>query len=186
MDLETFWFCLIVVVWAMYFLLEGFDFGVGHAAPVRPALGRGAEHGAPDDRTGLGRERGLARRGRRRHVRGVPGLVRDDVLGLLPRAPAHPLLPHRPRRLVRVALEERDASLAVDVDVGEHDRQLRRVAALGDRTLVSRVRRPDRLGRRLHRRPPGSLQPVQRVRGSRGRRAVRIPRRDLSHAAHDG
>ncbi len=29
-----------------YFLLEGFDFGVGHAAPVRPARGRGAEHDA--------------------------------------------------------------------------------------------------------------------------------------------
>ena len=33
MDLETFWFCLIVVVWAMYFLLEGFDFGVGMLLP---------------------------------------------------------------------------------------------------------------------------------------------------------
>ena len=37
MDLETFWFCLIVVFWACYFLLEGFDFGVGHAAAVRAA-----------------------------------------------------------------------------------------------------------------------------------------------------
>ena len=36
MDLETFWFCLIVVVWAMYFLLEGFDFGVGMLLPVVP------------------------------------------------------------------------------------------------------------------------------------------------------
>ena len=91
-----------------------------------------------DDRTGLGRERGLARRGRRSDVRGVPGLVRDDVLGLLPRAPAHPRLPHRPCRLVRVAREERDAWLAGDVDLGEHDRQLRRVAAVGDRAVVPR------------------------------------------------
>jgi cytochrome d ubiquinol oxidase subunit II len=29
MGLETFWFCLIGVLWAGYFLLEGFDFGVG-------------------------------------------------------------------------------------------------------------------------------------------------------------
>ena len=29
MGLETFWFCLIGVLWAAYFLLEGFDFGVG-------------------------------------------------------------------------------------------------------------------------------------------------------------
>jgi cytochrome d ubiquinol oxidase subunit II len=36
MDLETFWFCLIVIVWAMYFLLEGFDFGVGMLLPFVP------------------------------------------------------------------------------------------------------------------------------------------------------
>jgi cytochrome bd ubiquinol oxidase subunit II len=36
MDLETFWFCLIIVVWAMYFLLEGFDFGVGMLLPFVP------------------------------------------------------------------------------------------------------------------------------------------------------
>jgi cytochrome bd ubiquinol oxidase subunit II len=36
MDLETFWFCLIAVLWAGYFLLEGFDFGVGMLLPVLP------------------------------------------------------------------------------------------------------------------------------------------------------
>jgi cytochrome bd ubiquinol oxidase subunit II len=36
MDLELFWFCLIVVVWAGYFLLEGFDFGVGMLLPFVP------------------------------------------------------------------------------------------------------------------------------------------------------
>ena len=44
MDLETFWFCLIVVVWAMYFLLEGFDFGVGMLLPFVPRTER--ERGA--------------------------------------------------------------------------------------------------------------------------------------------
>jgi cytochrome d ubiquinol oxidase subunit II len=34
MDLETFWFVLIVVLWAGYFTLEGFDFGVGMLLPV--------------------------------------------------------------------------------------------------------------------------------------------------------
>jgi cytochrome d ubiquinol oxidase subunit II len=34
MSLETFWFCLIGVVWAGYFLLEGFDFGVGMLLPI--------------------------------------------------------------------------------------------------------------------------------------------------------
>jgi cytochrome d ubiquinol oxidase subunit II len=37
MDLEVFWFCLIGVLWAGYFLLEGFDFGVGMLLPF---LGR--------------------------------------------------------------------------------------------------------------------------------------------------
>lgn len=36
MSLETFWFCLIGVVWGAYFLLEGFDFGVGLLLPVLP------------------------------------------------------------------------------------------------------------------------------------------------------
>jgi cytochrome d ubiquinol oxidase subunit II len=35
-DLETFWFCLIAVLWAGYFLLEGFDFGVGMLLPFVP------------------------------------------------------------------------------------------------------------------------------------------------------
>jgi cytochrome d ubiquinol oxidase subunit II len=34
--LETFWFCLIGVLWAGYFLLEGFDFGVGMLLPWLP------------------------------------------------------------------------------------------------------------------------------------------------------
>ena len=37
MDLQTFWFVLIAVLWAGYFTLEGFDFGVGMLLPV---LGR--------------------------------------------------------------------------------------------------------------------------------------------------
>jgi cytochrome bd ubiquinol oxidase subunit II len=36
MDLQIFWFCLIVVLWSGYFLLEGFDFGVGMLLPFVP------------------------------------------------------------------------------------------------------------------------------------------------------
>jgi cytochrome bd ubiquinol oxidase subunit II len=39
MGLETFWFCLIAVLWAGYFLLEGLDFGVGVLLPYLPARG---------------------------------------------------------------------------------------------------------------------------------------------------
>jgi cytochrome bd ubiquinol oxidase subunit II len=43
MGLEAFWFCLIAVLWAGYFLLEGFDFGVGMLLPVLPRKGDEAE-----------------------------------------------------------------------------------------------------------------------------------------------
>lgn len=41
MELTTVWFILIAVLWTGYFVLEGFDFGVGMLMPI---LGRG-EHG---------------------------------------------------------------------------------------------------------------------------------------------
>jgi cytochrome d ubiquinol oxidase subunit II len=36
MDLQLFWFVLIGILWAGYFLLEGFDFGVGMLLPFLP------------------------------------------------------------------------------------------------------------------------------------------------------
>jgi cytochrome bd ubiquinol oxidase subunit II len=36
MGLADFWFCLIAVLWSGYFLLEGFDFGVGMLLPFLP------------------------------------------------------------------------------------------------------------------------------------------------------
>jgi cytochrome bd ubiquinol oxidase subunit II len=36
MDLQNLWFVLIVVLWSGYFLLEGFDFGVGMLLPFLP------------------------------------------------------------------------------------------------------------------------------------------------------
>ena len=48
MTLEILWFCLICVLWAGYFLLEGFDFGVGMLLPVlgRSEADRGAMFGS--------------------------------------------------------------------------------------------------------------------------------------------
>ena len=34
MELTTVWFILIAVLWIGYFVLEGFDFGVGMLLPV--------------------------------------------------------------------------------------------------------------------------------------------------------
>jgi len=36
MNLEIFWFCVIAFFWAGYFVLEGFDFGVGMLLPFLP------------------------------------------------------------------------------------------------------------------------------------------------------
>ncbi len=36
MDLQILWFCLIALLWTGYFVLEGFDFGVGMLLPVVP------------------------------------------------------------------------------------------------------------------------------------------------------
>ena len=36
MDLQIVWFVLIAVLWSGYFLLEGFDFGVGMLLPFTP------------------------------------------------------------------------------------------------------------------------------------------------------
>jgi len=48
MDLETLWFVLIAVLWAGYFALEGFDFGVGMHLPI---VGRDDEERATMLRT---------------------------------------------------------------------------------------------------------------------------------------
>ena len=47
MDLQVFWFVVVAVSWSAYFVLEGFDFGVGMLLPFLP---RGA-HGEEDRRT---------------------------------------------------------------------------------------------------------------------------------------
>ena len=170
----------------MYFLLEGFDFGVGHAAPVRPALGRGAEHalrtiGPVWD----GNEVWLVVAGGATFA-AFPAWYATMFSGFY-----LALLLILFFLIVRVvSFEWRSksetprwrATWTWANTIGSFGAAL----ALGHRALVSRVRRADQLRRRLHRRPPGSLQPVQRVRGRRGRGAVRVPRCDLPHAAHDG
>ena len=78
-----------------------------HAAPGAAPRRARAGHHVRVDRAGLGRQRGVAGGRRRRDVRRLPGLVRDDVLGLLPRPAADPRAADRPGGLVRVAREAR-------------------------------------------------------------------------------
>ena len=112
MELTTVWFVLIAVLWTGYFFLEGFDFGVGMLLPV---LGRDDDRApGPDQhhRPGLGRQRGVADRRRRRHVRRVPGVVRHPVQRLLPAAAADPGRADRARGRVRVPGQGRQRPLA--------------------------------------------------------------------------
>ena len=52
MGLQIFWFCLIGVLWAGYFLLEGFDFGVGILLPYLPRRGSERERSVMFDSIG--------------------------------------------------------------------------------------------------------------------------------------
>ena len=52
MTLETVWFCLIAVLWSGYFLLEGFDFGVGMLMPFLPRPGSERQRAVMFESTG--------------------------------------------------------------------------------------------------------------------------------------
>ena len=90
MELTTVWFILIAVLWIGYFILEGFDFGVGMLLPVLAHERHRAPRPDQHHRPGLGRQRGLAARRRRRDLRGLPRVVRHAVQRLLPAAAADP------------------------------------------------------------------------------------------------
>ena len=71
-SLNTAWFALIGVLWTGYFVLEGFDFGVGM---LSLAIGRDDidRRMCPErHRPVLGRQRGVADRRGRRHLRRLP------------------------------------------------------------------------------------------------------------------
>ena len=186
MDLQNLWFVLIVVLWSGYFLLEGFDFGVGMLLPFLPRDDdeRGAMFASIGP--GLGRQRGVAGDGGRRDVRGVPRLVRDDVLGPLHRTPGVLVF-----LIIRVISFEwrtkserpgwRKAWLWANA-VGSFGAAL----DLGRRPREPAVRDPDQLERRLRRVILGSVQRLHRARGARGGVDLRLPRGDLPHLAHPG
>ena len=107
MSLETFWFIVVAFFWTGFFVLEGFDFGVGMLHTI---VGRNDR----ERRTALnaigpfwdGNEVWLIVAGAG-DVRGVPRLVRDDVLRPLPRAAAAAGGADRARGRVRVPRQGR-------------------------------------------------------------------------------
>ncbi len=78
MDLEVFWFCVVAVCWAAYFVLEGFDFGVGMLLPFLPRHRATRRTRCSGRSARSGRKRGVARRRRRarRLPRSRPGTRR--------------------------------------------------------------------------------------------------------------
>ena len=103
MQLHTVWFVIVAFFWVGFFVLEGFDFGVGMLHTIVGRTDDGAS--AALDTIGPfwdGNEVWLIVAGRG-HVRGVPGLVRDDVLRAVPGAAARAGRADGPRGGVRVS-----------------------------------------------------------------------------------
>ena len=100
MKLVPFWFIVIAVLWTGFFVLEGFDFGVGmlHSLVGQDEAGRRAAINTIGPLWD-GNEVWLIVAARR-HVRRVPRLVRHGVLGLLPGAGAPAGRADRPRRVL--------------------------------------------------------------------------------------
>ena len=101
--MQTAWFWILFVLWSLYFVTEGFDFGVGMLLPV---LGR-----SEDERRTMiqtigpvwdGNEVWLIIAGAATFA-AFPGLVRDDVLRVLRRAAPAARPPDHADRLLRVA-----------------------------------------------------------------------------------
>ena len=144
MDLQTLWFVLIAVLWTGYLVLEGFDFGVGILLHVVGRDRGRARAGDPLDRPGVGRQRGVAARRGRGDLRRLPGVVRDAIQRLLPRADADPGRADRAGHGARVPQQARRSGLAAPL--GRRDRRLQRAAgaAVGRRVRQHRRRQPTR------------------------------------------
>ena len=101
-NLVPFWFIVITVVWTGFFVLEGFDFGVGmlHGVVGKDDAGRRAAINTIGPLWD-GNEVWLIVAGAAMFA-AFPGLVRHHVLGLLPGAGAAAGVADGPRRVLRV------------------------------------------------------------------------------------
>ena len=151
MTLQILWFWILCLLWTGYFVLEGFDFGVGMLLPV---LGREEK-----DRETLfetigpfwdGNEVWLLVAGGATFA-AFPQWYATMFSGFYLALLAHPRAPDRPRSLLRVARAVGEPPLADDLGVVEHDRLGRRTVDLGDRAREPPLRHPDRREGELHR-----------------------------------
>ena len=172
---------------AAYFLLEGVRLRRRDAAavPARATRRSAARCSARSGPSGTATR--VARGGRRHDVRGVPGLVRDDVLGVLHRAAAAALLPDRPRDLVRVARASTRTRAGSGSGPGPTPSGATAPALIwGVASREPALRRAARLERRLRRRLSGISSASYTVLGGvTVVAAVRVSRRDVPDAAGD-
>ena len=182
--LQALWFILISILWLGYFVLEGFDFGVG-------MLLRKLGHTNSDRRAIIhsigpvwdGNEVWLITAGGATFA-AFPGWYASLFSGfyialflILHRA-------DRARGLVRVLGQVRQPALAFGLGVGDGRVELPRRAAVGRGVGEHRPRRPDQRRPGLHRRPVHAAQPVRAARRRDHRAAVPRARRDLPQPAH--
>ena len=184
MGLEIVWFWLIALLWGGYFVLEGFDFGVGILLPF---LGRDER-----DRSEMFQTVGPVWDGNEVWL----VVAGASIFAAFPAWYATmfsgfylALLIVLVCLMIRVvSFEWREKSESPrwrrDVAMGQHDRQRRGPAHLGDRAGQPPARRAARLGRRVRRQFRRPLQRLHGARGHRDRAAVRVPRCHVPHAAH--
>ena len=147
MDLQILWFVLIVVLWSGYFLLEGFDFGVGMLLPFVPR--NESERGAMFESIGPvwdGNEVWLVVAGAATFA-AFPAWYATMFSGFY-----LALLLLLFFLIIRVVSfewreQEREPALARRVAVGERDREHRDRARLGHRAREPDPRRADQLER---------------------------------------
>ena len=185
MDLQIVWFVLIAVLWSGYFLLEGFDFGVGMLLPFTPR--NESERGAMFESIG-------------------PVWDGNEVWLVVAAGATFAAFPawyatmfsgfYLAFLLILFFLIVRVVSFEWrEKGDGEGWRRVWLWANaigsaghrphLGNRARESHPRAADRLERRLRRRPGRPLHALHRVRGADVRRRLRVPRRQLPHAPHD-
>ena len=184
MTLEILWFCLLAFFWTAYFVLEGFDFGVGMLLPV---LGRNE-----DDRSTMlesvgphwdGNEVWLVIAGGATFAAfpvWYATMFSGFYLALLL------ILVFLIARVLSFEWREKARGACVEGVLGldEHDLVGRSAAPVGHRAGEPPARRPDRVRPDLRRR---LRRPLQRLLGRRGDRPLpplRAPRRGLSRPPH--
>ena len=177
-----FWFIVIAILWTGFSHPGGVRLRCRHAAQRRRPGRRRAPGRDQHDRAAVGRQRGLADRGRGGHVRRVPRLVRHHVLRHVPRPGPAADVPDHPRGGVRVPGQAGRSRLAAHLGRGAHHRQ--RAGPAADRHRAGRPagRAADRLGAELYRVVLGPVPALRRVdRGDLGpgvpaaRRHVLVP-----------